>query len=654
MKDKKDEKKQRLLEAMSLLDDRYVEEADPTRARPKKKLWRRLSILAACLCLIVTSASLWLFLPYNHQPPDVSEYADSEYYPLIQKLNAVTYIRPTYKNNFERYFGRWGYTLYPKDDAYLNFGASSPAGGEPGAALPEGATDGADSLTGSTSEMESQYQETTDNQVEGVIEADLIKRSDRHIYYLRGNTLSVYPIAGAETRALSSLTVSLPDEMRYAYRASEMYLSTDCRTVTVIASYTARAGQTKVALISLDVSDPAAMVQKQTVTLTGSYQSSRLTDGTLLLISGFSVGQNPDFSDESQFLPQIDRGEGAESIPMKDIVSPETLSTTYYTVVSSFDEDTLALSGCTALLSYSNTVYVSHDAVYVTRAAGLRHKEGDLTVSESVTEIARLAYDGDGLRYRGSVTVAGYVKDQYSLDEYEGYLRVVTTTDEQKYRESVSFGYGAAEIWMDGGSGSNASLYVIDLETLTVRTAVEAFAPAGETVQSVRFDGTAAYVCTSIQLSDPVFFFDLSDLDHITVKDTGTIEGFSTSLVNFGDGYLLGIGRGDGWDTVKLEIYEETETGVASVCDETISRSYYSQDYKSYLIDRENRLVGLGVSSYDGSYRSRYLLFFFDGLTLHRMVDCTLRGDISTMRAVYIDGYLYLFSNEDFAVQKLS
>ena len=63
MKDKKDEKKQRLLEAMSLLDDRYVEEADPTRARPKKKLWRRLSILAACLCLIVTSAALWLFLP---------------------------------------------------------------------------------------------------------------------------------------------------------------------------------------------------------------------------------------------------------------------------------------------------------------------------------------------------------------------------------------------------------------------------------------------------------------------------------------------------------------------------------------------------------------------------------------------------------------
>ena len=81
-----------------------------------------------------------------------------------------------------------------------------------------------------------------------------------------------------------------------------------------------------------------------------------------------------------------------------------------------------------------------------------------------------------------------------------------------------------------------------------------------------RFDGTDAYVCTAVQLTDPVFFFDLSDMDNITYKETGTIEGFSTSLVNFGNGYLLGIGTGNVWGSLKIEIYEESATGVVSVC----------------------------------------------------------------------------------------
>ena len=95
---------------------------------------------------------------------------------------------------------------------------------------------------------------------------------------------------------------------------------------------------------------------------------------------------------------------------------------------------------------------------------------------------------------------------------------------------------------------------------------VERFAPKGETVRSVRFDGDYAYVCTAIQLTDPVFFFDLSDLSNITYKDTGTISGFSTSLVDLGDGFLMGIGVGSLSTTLKVEIYVEGEQGVESYC----------------------------------------------------------------------------------------
>lgn len=671
MKDNR-EKQEKMLEAMSLLDDAYVAEADPARAKPKRKWVTRLALIAACFCLMITSGAMWLFWPYDHQPPDVSAYADSEYYPIIQKLNAVTYIKPAYRNNFERYVVAWGNGLLSGmggdvlrdeetladgngDNAFDLFGTSDGADMAPGAAPPEGATDVGESLTGSTPEGGSQYEETTDNQVAGVIEADLIKRTDKHIYYLRGNTLSVYSIEGEDSREISSFSVTLLDQSRYfLYRATEMYLSTDCRTVTVLAAYTTKSEGAKLALISLDVSNPEAIAHKRTVTLTGQYQSSRVSDGTLLLISGFRVGWTPDFSKESEFLPQLDYGDGPKSIPMKDIVSPEILSSAYYSVICRFDEDTLDLAGCAAMLSYSNTVYVSRDAIYVTRGYRNEQQDGNLRTTESMTEIARLTYGENELNYRGSVTVAGYVKDQYSLDEYERYLRVVTTTDRWSYREWISFGNASSEVVASEAQGSNASLYVIDLDSLTTVTAVEGFAPVGETVQSVRFDGTAAYVCTSVQLSDPVFFFDLSDLSHITVKDTGTIEGFSTSLVNFGDGYLLGIGRGNGWDTVKLEVYEESETGVSSVDAYEIVGAYYSTDYKSYLIDRENGLVGLGVSLYNSYPSNRYMLFCFDGFAVHRIVNCSLEGDLSTMRAVYLDGYLYLFSDSDFEVKKIS
>ena len=180
------------------------------------------------------------------------------------------------------------------------------------------------------------------------------------------------------------------------------------------------------------------------------------------------------------------------------------------------------------------------------------------------------------------------------------------------------------------------------------------FAPPREEIQSVRFDKESAYVCTSIELSDPVFFFDLSDLDNITYKDTGTIEGFSTSLINLGNGYLLGIGRGESWSSFKVEVYEETEVGVRSVCSYEMSNTSYSTDYKSYYVDRQNQLVGIGIT--DNSYynqASRYILLHFDGYELVKIVNVPLDGEPANMRGVYIDGYMYMFGENDFEVKKV-
>lgn len=623
-------KKEEMLLAINEIDEKFIAEAAPNEAAPKQSKHygrNRLAIVAACLCAFAAALGLILFLPYDTSPPDVSEYADSEYYEIIQKINALNYQKPAYKNNWERLCAELS-GLVMSQDKYAE-DSEAPSDG--------------------SSIEDANYQETTDNQTAGVIEADLIKRSDKYIYYLDGMCLKVYSIQGEASELVGSHFFNYMDDTVFFYSDEwEFFLSSDCKTVTVLAPCSQKERGACVAVISVDVSDPANMTEIQTVLLTGSYLSARLTDGKLLLLNEFRV-DGADFSAEESFLPQIDAGNGFESIPAEDIVAPKTLTSARYTIVCKFDAASLALEDCSAFLSYSDTVYVSEQNVYVTRTYREQSSEGSYTTETAVTEISCLSYAGKELAFQGSAVVAGYVNNQYSLDEYENMLRVVTTTSYTKYRS------GQADtdlFWIDGST--NASLYCIDLANWQIAAQVTKFAPEGEVVRSVRFDGETAYVCTSVELRDPVFCFDLSDPDNITYKHTGTIDGYSTSLVNFGNGYLLGIGigvSGNRTESVKLEIYEETENGVSSVCKYELPGASYSSDYKSYLIDRENQLVGLGFSMGSAQYTDgSYLLLSFDGYRLHEAATVPLAGDNSRKRAVYIDGYLYAFGPNDFLV----
>jgi uncharacterized secreted protein with C-terminal beta-propeller domain len=194
-------------------------------------------------------------------------------------------------------------------------------------------------------------------------------------------------------------------------------------------------------------------------------------------------------------------------------------------------------------------------------------------------------------------------------------------------------------------TGINASLFCIDKNTLNVVSSVEKFAPKGENVKSARFDGDTAYVCTAVKLTDPVYFFDLLNLDNITYKETGTVEGFSTSLVDFGNGYLLGIGQKD-WSTPKIEIYKEEEDKVVSVTAIEMPDSYISTDYKAYYIDRENGYIGMGVTSYGYGYdrNTRYVIFKFKNEKLDVAYEFKVEDDHSRMRGTYIDEYIYVLS----------
>lgn len=638
-------KKKNWFRSLSLADDKYIAEAHPDNVIKPKRNKVIISLVAACACFALLICNLWLFIPFNTNPPDVSQYADSEYYGLIQKLNALTFERPEYKNNAAKLWAGL---------KNISFGAIK---GEIDAMPEIDAENGAEIETGD-------YKEITDNQVAGIIEADRIKRSDTHIYYLDNEVLRIYSIDKEISKEVGNYTLYGGSENYCLDNDNqwEFYLSDDCKTVTVVTQYYEKTDNNPnryVNLISLDVSDPADIVKKDEFNITGNYISSRKTNGSILLLTEFVINkQELDFDDETTFLPQIDEGNGAHSIPANGIVSPDNLSNTRYTVVMKLDENTLGLEGTAAYLSYSEDVYVSENHIFLTHVFADKKENEDGTITRnSMTEISCLTYGGDSFERKGTVTVRGYVKDQWSMDEYEGILRVFTTTNATTIREQYyDNGTVSAEILQTATGQSNASLYCIDLNSFDVVASVINFAPPREEIQSVRFDKESAYVCTSIEMSDPVFFFDLSDLDNITYEDTGTIEGFSTSLINLGNGYLLGIGRGGSWSGFKVEVYEETEDGVRSVCSYELENAYYPTEYKSYYVDRQNQLVGIGIA--DNSYndyneRNRYILLHFDGYELVELVNVPLAGEPANMRGVYIDGYMYMFGFGDFEVEKV-
>ncbi len=633
-------KKDNWFKALNLTDDKFLEEANPNAKIiniNKKRI--ALSIIAAAACFALVLGNLWLFIPFNSNPPDVSRYSSSEYYGIIQKLNVLTFEKPQYKNNFE--------VIKNNIFDFLSFGIKYNS------AAPESAIGTTDDLAENTGAT---YEEVTDNQVQGITEADRIKRSDKHIYYLDNQTLRVFSIAGLNSKEIGH--IELYKNKNYYLNKWEFYLSKDCKTATVITQFYTEQKQLCVGVVALDVSNPQKIIEKNRIEITGGYMSSRLTDGKLILLTEFVIQkQELDFSDESTFLPQINTGDGMKTIAASGIISPEKLSDTRYTVVMKLDEKSLNLEGTAAFLSYSEDVYVSKDHIFLTHVfADVKKDDNGNNVRNSMTEISCLGYGGSTFENKGSVTVRGYVKDQWSMDEYEGILRVVTTTNattiyENRYSDGENI---SADILVTATGKSNASLYCVDLKTFNIVAKVEDFAPPHEEVQSVRFDKTTAYVCTSVEMSDPVFFFDLTDISNITYKDTGTIEGFSTSLVNFGNGKLLGIGRAN-WSTFKVEIYEETSDGVKGFCKYELQNADYSTVYKSYYIDRENQLIGLGVNKYDSNdgEPQRYIVLYFDGYNLVEVANIPLNGLAEFQRGVYIDGYMYMFGKNDFKVEKL-
>lgn len=627
----------------------------------------RITAISTAILTVITSINLTLFLPFPKKPERLEQYTGSEYYSIIRTVDGLASDIPAeddYKNNWQKWTGETGKGIKKGFNAVVSFFQKGfrkifPIKNE-NIVLESAPNGGAGS--GSLLDSNGKYEEVTDNQVDGVIEGDVFKRTENYIFHLRGGlgtdeslsetynenaqpggngyVLSVYSIEGATSKRVGMYVMNADAGMHFHTQNAEMYLSEDGNTVTVITpSYNDDNSMLYTAAISLNVANPTAISETNRVYVSGDYVTSRTVENQLLLVSNFQVRRNPDFEKPEQYLPQMGKMGALSSLPAADIYVPDTASLPQYTVVTTMDCATLSTSDAYAFLSYSESVYVSENNVFTTQSYSLEDQSGDEITRTAMTDISCISYADNSLQLLGTATVKGTVKNQYAMDEYEGKLRVFTSHQVSTHKEKKR-GNNVSVTWM--GDYLNANFYCVDLKNFVPVAAMEAFAPDGDSVQSVRFDGNKAYVCTAITrtLTDPVYAFDLSDLSNITYNDTGIIKGYSFALTKFKDDTLLGIGYNEE-RSLKVELYKETENSVQPLTSyEPIKFTTVSENYKSYLIDKENGYVGV----YDVTHNEYIFLQYFSGefIVLFRK---PFLSDGNAVRSCIKDGFLYLLGS---------
>jgi len=238
-----------------------------------------------------------------------------------------------------------------------------------------------------------------------------------------------------------------------------------------------------------------------------------------------------------------------------------------------------------------------------TREAAL--EVGELDEHRQATQIHKfdVSKAGGAAEYRGSGRVFGTLLNQFSMDEYEGHLRVATTEQqsEPEWRR-------INQLFVLGEGGPHG---------LEITGTVGGIAE-GESIYAVRFLGTRGFIVTFLQ-TDPLFTLDLADPQAPRLVGELKIPGFSTYLHPVNNDFLIGIGQAGDENGLtggmQLSLFDVSDFAHPKQSD-TQSLGGHSEagyDHHAFLYWAPESLVAVPVNSWSGEgQRSSLELFSLD------------------------------------------
>ena len=516
----------------------------------------------------------------------------------------------------------------------------------------------ADSTADAAVKEESSEYSGTNVQVEGVDEGDIVKTDGEYIYALSSGDIVIYKADGENSRKIGSIAAS--GENRWV---SEMYI---CNNVLVLVKneggyficedsvpYGTAAETEKTIAEFYDVSDPSAPVLRDTVGQDGWLLTSRLYDGKLYLISTYTVWNEPDEDDPQTYVPSYYRN-GKSSLAECDCISiAPGMNGASYVVAACYDVKSGEQTAQRSVLGAGTQLYMNESSLYLASSryeetCSNERKEDMYTVKdhavEQFTDITRI--NASDLTVAATGTVKGLLESQFSMDEYEGNLRLVTTREPERYTVYTDEKRGFENWeWPEDGEKSSNGLYILD-GNLKQLAAVEGLAE-GERVYSVRFDGDFVYFCTFRQV-DPLFAVNVSDPKNPKILSELKISGFSEYLHPWSDTRLFGLGNEadeksgsiEGLKLVMFDISDKanvTAKHTLNLGGDSYSEALYN--HKAILISPEKNLIAFGTDN-------KYLVFSYsDEGGFKQQASIDLGEDWCSSRGLYIGDCAYIVSD---------
>ena len=388
---------------------------------------------------------------------------------------------------------------------------------------------------------------TTNVQEAGVDEPDLVKTDGKRIVTVVDGTLRVVDVASRKVTG----SLSLPGTA-----TSQLMLSGD-RALVVTTSFAmmdkplvpndfAPAGGASLVLVDL-TGTPTVL---GTLSVDGTYVDARQIGGVARVVVSSSPRINYVYPDGVRTTAQTEKeNEGIlESAPVSswlphyELTTPTSRSdgtlvdcskvsfprrptaSSLLTVLTLDLAAALGTGDPVSIVAAGDTVYGSEQNLYVADQYQVFPGRGKVAASPT-TAIHQFDISQAGPpKHVASGVVQGTPLNKYSFSEYQGHLRVATTS-----------GFDRTS------SQSSVTVLKRDGDTLAQVGKVDGLG-VGERIYSVRFLGAVGYVVT-FQQTDPLYTLDLADPAKPRVVGELKINGYSAYLHPAGDGRLIGVGQ---------------------------------------------------------------------------------------------------------------
>lgn len=509
---------------------------------------------------------------------------------------------------------------------------------------------------------------STNTQEENIDEGDIIKTDGTYIYKVisdfdhktgyKDQQLTITKTDNGKMTQVATINLKeLDTDKKNEYLVfHEFYLYKDYVVLMYNKhDHNAQNNTTETHIVIYDIKDRSNPEKKKTLTQSGQYESSRISDGFLYTISNFDETNLDTITPYTNYIPTVN----GNTIDCANIYYPRNIMMKSTYVVTSLDlnkptdfTDTLAIP------TNGGETYVSDSSIYF---------YATLYDNVTKTEITKIHYDKGALTPGENAIIAGYLYDSFALSEHKGYLRIVATIPANNInvlRNITSLG-GAAP--MEDSIEQNTDvmedvnvIYILDRD-MKLTGKLSGIAP-GERIYSARFMGDIGYFVTFKNV-DPLFSVDLSDPANPTILGQLKIPGFSNYLHFYEDGLLMGLGEEiDEYTSdflgLKLSMFDISNPSDVKEQDKYIIEdaefSEAQYNHKTIMIDPEKNIIGFVYCSLDNSaynYFYYYVTYTYNkenGFieTAKYPIQDNSLSDYNSIRGVYIGDYLYITTDK--------